>query len=72
MTDTHIIILGTITYYWPYSSNSNGREDNESNWITTSMLHNSIKLNWTLEEIGWHIDEYGNLEEWDGITKMFF
>lgn len=36
------------------------------------MLHNSIKLNWTLEEIGWHIDEYGNLEEWDGITKMFF
>lgn len=71
MTATHIAyweLSPTIDHIVPIAM---GGKDNESNWITTSMLHNSIKSNWTLEQIGWNIHEGGNLEEWDGLTKMF-
>ena len=42
------------------------------NWITTSMLHNQIKSSWTLEQLNWVIQKEGNIEQWDGLTSLFF
>lgn len=71
MTETHMVyweLFPTIDHIYPISR---GGLDNEENWITTSMIKNSAKSNWTLEEIGWTIKEAGNLNEWDGLTKIF-
>jgi hypothetical protein len=35
------------------------------------MLRNSIKSNWTLEEIGWDLIDGGRLEDWDGLMGWF-
>lgn len=50
---------------------SQGGVDQEQNWITTSMRNNSIKANWTMEEIGWTLSPPGRIEDWDGLTKAF-
>ena len=36
------------------------------------MLRNSIKSNWTLEELGWTLMEGGHIEGWDGLMGWFF
>jgi hypothetical protein len=36
------------------------------------MLRNSIKSNWTLEELGWTLIEGGRIDEWDGLLGWFF
>ena len=48
-----------------------GGMDSEENWATTSMLHNSIKSNWTLEQLNWHLHKAGKFENWDGLTALF-
>lgn len=48
-----------------------GGLDNESNWITTSMIRNSAKSNWTIEEIGWKLHDKGQLDNWDGLVNYF-
>lgn len=48
-----------------------GGVDDPSNWVCTSMLRNSIKSNWTLEEIGWDLVEEGRMEDWDGLMGWF-
>lgn len=48
-----------------------GGADTEENWATTSMLHNSIKNNWTLEQLNWQLYAVGNYEDWDGLTGVF-
>lgn len=48
-----------------------GGEDNEENWATTSMLHNSVKSNWSLEQLQWKLYEAGNYKDWDGLTSLF-
>lgn len=71
MKETHIAyweLVPTIDHIVPIAV---GGEDNEENWVTTSMLHNSIKLNWTLEQIGWKIVKPGTIEDWDGFTGLF-
>lgn len=71
MTETHIVyweLFPTIDHIHPIAR---GGLDQEENWITTSMLKNSAKSNWTLEEIGWTIREPGDLEKWDGLTNLF-
>jgi len=52
--------LKVLSYYMP-----------EENWATTSMLHNSIKNNWTLEQLNWKLYDAGDYEEWDGLTALF-
>jgi 5-methylcytosine-specific restriction endonuclease McrA len=47
-----------------------GRDD-ASNWVTTSMLKNSAKSNWTVEELGWKVRDPGSFEEWDGMIQWF-
>ncbi len=48
-----------------------GGKDDESNWVTTSMLRNSAKSNWPLAELGWEILPPGDLGEWDGLMNSF-
>jgi hypothetical protein len=48
-----------------------GGADEESNFVTTSMLHNSAKANWTIEELGWHLHPEGKLRDWDGLRAWF-
>lgn len=61
-------LLPTIDHVIPVTR---GGEDNESNWVCTSQLKNSIKSNWLLEEIGWKLHEPGDLKDWDGLLNWF-
>lgn len=58
----------TVDHIYPVAL---GGADAEENWATTSMLHNSIKSNWTLEQLQWKLYEAGNYEDWDGLTSLF-
>ena len=44
-----------------------GGPDHEDNLVSTSMLRNSAKANWTLEELGWSIHPPGDMNQWDGM-----
>ena len=71
MSDTHLIyweLFPTIDHLFPIAR---GGVDNERNWITTSMIHNSAKSNWTLEEIGWTLHDKGKLDIWNGLVDSF-
>lgn len=48
-----------------------GGADDESNWVTTSMAHNSAKMNWSLVELGWKLHPPGRFEDWDGLMHWF-
>jgi hypothetical protein len=48
-----------------------GGTDNEGNCVTTSMLRNSAKANWTMQELGWNLRPVGLLSDWDGLTSLF-
>lgn len=48
-----------------------GGKDEQDNWATTSMINNSIKNNFTLEQLRWELYPAGNFEEWDGLTGFF-
>lgn len=70
MTETHPAfweMFPTIDHVQPIAR---GGVDGESNWITTSMLRNSAKANWTLEELGWTACPAGSLDDWDGLTAL--
>lgn len=71
MSETHFVyweLCPTIDHLIPVAK---GGPDNESNWITTSMIRNSAKLNWTIEELGWTLHEKGELSAWDGLVTYF-
>ena len=48
-----------------------GGADSEENWVTTSMLRNSAKSNWTLEELGWTVRPIDPSTGWDGLIRWF-
>lgn len=50
---------------------SRGGADDESNWVTTSMLRNAAKSNWTLDELGWQLRPPGDMREWDGLMRWY-
>lgn len=58
----------TIDHIVPFS---HGGADSESNLVTTSMLRNSAKANFTLERLGWSLTPRGDLSEWDGLMSWF-
>ncbi len=71
MTETHNAfweLSPTIDHIIPVSI---GGTNCKENWVTTSMLNNSIKSNWTLEQLKWRIYPPGEINEWDGLTKKF-
>lgn len=71
MTETHIAyweLTPTLDHIFPIAK---GGQDDVENWVTTSMKNNSIKSNYTIEEIHWTLFPKGNVVEWDGLTKVF-
>lgn len=71
MSPSHIVfweLFPTIDHVVPVAR---GGADEEANWVTTSMLRNSAKAQWTLDELGWELHEPGSLDEWDGLTGWF-
>ena len=71
MSESHIVnweLFPTIDHVVPVSR---GGVDEEQNWVTTSMLRNSAKSNWTLEELGWELKPKGDVNNWDGLTGWF-
>lgn len=71
MTETHIAywdLIPTIDHIYPIAK---GGEDDEKNWVTTSMKNNSIKSNYTIDEIHWKLYPKGDISEWDGLTSIF-
>ena len=71
MTETHIAyweLIPTIDHIYPIAK---GGEDNESNWVTTSMKNNSIKSNYIIDDIHWKLHPKGNISDWDGLTTIF-
>ena len=61
-------LIPTVDHIQPIAQ---GGADNEENYATTSMLHNSIKNNWTLEQLQWTLHPPGEYAEWDGLTSLF-
>ena len=71
MSETHPAyweLFPTIDHVLPIAR---GGADSEANWVTTSMLRNAAKANWTLAELGWNLREPGLLAEWDGLMGFF-
>ena len=71
MTETHIAyweLIPTIDHIYPVAK---GGQDDEKNWVTTSMKNNSIKSNYTIDEIHWRLYPKGDISDWDGLTKLF-
>ena len=48
-----------------------GGLNDDSNLVTTSMLRNSTKANWLLEELGWPSERAPIVEGWDGLLGWF-
>ncbi|WP_346842815.1 hypothetical protein [Rhodococcus sp. A14] len=52
-----------------------GGADDESNWMSTSMLRNSAKAHWTLDELGWTLSRQaitGRGTDWpDGSSNTY-
>ncbi|MEQ1831485.1 MAG: HNH endonuclease [Candidatus Eisenbacteria bacterium] len=48
-----------------------GGADDESNVLTTSMLRNAAKANWTLSELGWPEERAPLARDWDGLLPWF-
>ena len=71
MTETHLAfweLSPTVDHVVPIAR---GGEDAEHNWVTTSMVRNSAKANWTLDELGWRLLPLGDLQAWDGLLSWF-
>ena len=54
----------TVDHIYPVSL---GGKDTSENWATTSMVNNSIKNNFTLEQLGWTLKDKGDIQNWDGL-----
>jgi hypothetical protein len=71
MTETHSAyweLIPTIDHIYPIAK---GGVDDAKNWVTTSMKNNSIKSNYTIDEIHWKLYPKGNTADWDGLTTLF-
>lgn len=58
----------TVDHLVPVSC---GGADDDTNWVTTSMAHNSAKGNLTLAELGWSLQAPGDFRAWDGLIHWF-
>lgn len=68
MSESHIAyweLFPTVDHVVPVAR---GGADDESNWVTTSMLRNGAKSNWTLEELGWPLLRAYPTDDWDGLV----
>ena len=71
MNTTHLAyweLFPTVDHLVPVAQ---GGVDAEENWITTSMLRNSAKANWTIDGLRWCLVPEGDVRVWDGLTHWF-
>ena len=71
MSESHMIyweLFPTVDHLIPIAR---GGTDTADNWITTSMVLNSAKSNWTLEELRWTLLPPGDSNCWDGLLRWF-
>lgn len=71
MDETHLAfweLMPTIDHVIPVAR---GGVDAEENWVTTSMVRNSAKANWLLEELGWDLRPVPNDRSWEGLLGWF-
>jgi len=71
MSECHMMfweLFPTIDHIVPVAR---GGADEASNWVTTSMIRNQAKANWTLEELGWSLREPAEAGRWDGLLGWF-
>ncbi len=71
MSATHIAfweLFPTVDHLIP---RARGGAHDKSNWVTCSMLTNSAKDHWTLDELGWQLHEKGDFSNWDGLLNWF-
>ena len=61
-------LVPTLDHIFPIAL---GGSDDIENWATTSMLHNSIKSNWTLKQLNWKLYKSGDFKVYDGLTSLF-
>ena len=69
VAETHFAfweLFPTVDHVLPLSR---GGCDDESNWVTASMLSNQAKAQWTLDDLGWKLHPAGKVEEWDGLSR---
>ena len=70
-TESHLIyyeLFPTIDHVLPIAR---GGANNADNWVTTSMVLNSAKANFTLEELRWTLLPPGDPASWDGLVQWF-
>lgn len=68
MSETHPAyweLTPTVDHIHPVAREG---QDFELNWVTTSMVRNAAKANWTIDELGWELHAPGNYSDWDGLT----
>jgi hypothetical protein len=68
LSETHLAfweLFPTVDHVEPVSR---GGADDESNWVTASMLSNKVKDQWTLDDLGWTLHPPGTVE-WDGQSN---
>lgn len=71
MSETHHAfweLTPTVDHILPISL---GGRDVAENWASCSMITNSIKANWSLEQLGWKLLPAGTLDRWDGLLFWF-
>jgi hypothetical protein len=61
-------LVPTIDHVVPVSR---GGTDDDTNWVTTSMVKNDSKANFTLQELGWRLFPGRSDSNWDGLTGWF-
>ena len=61
-------LAATIDHVVPITR---GGADNDSNWVTTSMVRNFAKSNFSLDELGWVLHPPGRFEAWDGLLRWY-
>jgi len=61
-------LMPTLDHVMPVAR---GGQDEFDNLVTTSMLRNAAKANWTLEELGWKLRTAPVDAMWDGLTGWF-
>ncbi len=61
-------LMPTIDHIEPFAA---GGHNGDDNLVTTSMMNNGVKANFTLEELNWKLYPKGNINEWDGMTGWF-
>ena len=69
--ETHVMfweLFPTLDHVVPVCR---GGTDDDTNLVTTSMLRNSAKANWLLEELGWELAAQRQMSNWDGLVGWF-